>query len=38
MPGYGPVEFTQSAEGLDILLPETRVNKLAATFAIAFEK
>lgn len=38
MPGYGPVEFTQSAEGLDIRLPETKVNKLAATFAIEFDK
>ena len=38
MPGHGSVEFTQGAEGLTINLPEAKVNKLAATFAIEFDK
>ena len=38
MPGHGSVEFVQDAEGLTINLPEAKVNKLAATFAIEFDK
>ena len=38
MPGYGSVAFTQDAEGLTINLPEAKINKLAATFVVVFEK
>ncbi len=37
MSGFGPVEFTQDAEGLVIHLPEKKVNKLAAAFALEIE-
>lgn len=36
--GYGPVEFTQDAEGVTIQLPKEKVNKLSAVFAFEFDK
>lgn len=36
--GYGPVNFTENVEGVVIEMPETKVNKLAAAFAVEFDK
>lgn len=36
--GYGEVEFANGVDGLVITMPEKAVNKIAAVFAIAFDK